>query len=363
MGDSTAAEDLNYAEEVPRLVEQAKELQDAAGALISRTARDEESLRKRAASLDAHIQSLRSSIRSMKLDSLQAEKWEEELIKARYILSEGDAAAYLPSKSHGQFLRMFLGPVNVRANRKDVQLKVKEEYNSFRDRTAYLFLIFPSLLLGLRSWIWDGCLPALPVQLYQAWLLYLYTGLALRENILRLNGSDIRPWWIKHHYCAMAMALISLTWEIQREPNCAQKQRGVQLFLQWAIMQGVAMLLQNRYQRQRLYTRIALGKARRMDVVWGETAGVRGQLLLLFPILFILQGFEAYIGVLLLKTVAMGDVSEWQVVTCGVLLIVMAVGNFINTVETLVTKSRVKAKMKNSKSKQDLNPESVAKAL
>ena len=25
-------------------------------------------------------------------------------------------------------------------------------------------------------------------------------------------------------------------------------------------MQGVAMLLQNRYQRQRLYTRIALGK-------------------------------------------------------------------------------------------------------
>lgn len=65
-------------------------------------------------------------------------------------------------------------------------------------------------------------MPALPVQLYQvihaeafniffafsdyfirqkeiempwqAWLLFLYTGLALRENILRVNGSDIRPW-------------------------------------------------------------------------------------------------------------------------------------------------------------------------
>ncbi|CAL5321260.1 unnamed protein product [Camellia sinensis] len=80
----------------------------------------------------------------------------------------------------------------------------------------------------------------------------------------------------------MATALISLTWE-------TQKQRGVQLFLQWAIMQGVAMLLQNRYQRQRLCTHIALGKARRMDVVWGETAGVNGQLWLLAPILFILQ--------------------------------------------------------------------------
>jgi hypothetical protein len=54
-------------------------------------------------------------------------------------------------------------------------------------------------------------------------------------------------------------------------------------------MQGVAMLLQNRYQRQRLYTRIALGKAGRMDVVWGETAGVKGQLWVLYPLLFILQ--------------------------------------------------------------------------
>ncbi|CAA2968086.1 transmembrane 120 homolog [Olea europaea subsp. europaea] len=250
---------------------------------------------------------------------------------------------------------MFLGPINVRATRKDVQLKVKEEYNKFRDRTSFLFLFFPLLLLMLRSWIWDGCLPALPVQLYQAWLLYLYTGLALRENILRVNGSDIRPWWIKHHYCAMAMALISLTWEIERGSDCAQKQRGVQLFLKWAIMQGVAMILQNRYQRQRLYTRIALGKARRMDVVWGETAGVEGQLLLLCPILFILQGFEAYVGVLLLKTTLAGFFSEWQVITCGILLIIMAVGNFANTVQTLAMKSRVKAKIKRGRSRQELN--------
>ncbi|XP_028063944.1 transmembrane protein 120 homolog isoform X3 [Camellia sinensis] len=222
---------------------------------------------------------------------------------------------------------------------------------NYQDKTAFLFLFFPSLLLVLRSWLWGG----LPVQLYQAWLLILYTGLALRENILRVNGSDIRPWWIKHHYFAMAMALISLTWEIEREPDCSQKQRGVQLFLQWAIMQGVAMLLQNRYQRQRLCTHIALGKARRMDVVWGETAGVDGQLWLLAPILFILQGFEAYVRILLLKVALAGVVSEWQVVTCGVLLIVMAVGNFANTVQTLVAKSRFKAKMKKTKCKVELN--------
>ncbi|KAF3340718.1 Transmembrane protein 120A [Carex littledalei] len=70
----------------------------------------------------------------------------------------------------------------------------------------------------------------------------------------------IRRWWIYHHYCAMVMALMSLTWEIKGQPDCAMKHKGVQLFLGWAIMQGFAMLLQNRYQRQRLYTGIALGK-------------------------------------------------------------------------------------------------------
>jgi hypothetical protein len=125
--------------------------------------------------------------------------------------------------------------------------------------------------------------------LLQSWLLFFYTSLALRENILRVNGSDIRPWWVYHHYCAMLMALVSLTWGIQGHPSCTHKQQGVRLFLGWAVMQGVAMLLQNRYQRQRLYTRIALGKAGRMDVVWGETAGVKGQLWVLYPLLFILQ--------------------------------------------------------------------------
>jgi len=30
--------------------------------------------------------------------------------------------------------------------------------------------------------------------------------------------------WINHHYCAMIMAVVSLTWEIKGQPNCAQKQ-------------------------------------------------------------------------------------------------------------------------------------------
>ncbi|KAI8540566.1 hypothetical protein RHMOL_Rhmol09G0273000 [Rhododendron molle] len=310
-------EETRVSEEVSRVVESVKLLHDSAASFISTSSREEDALRQRARALNSTIRTLRPSIAN--LDSKHSDKLEEELCRASYILNEGDTAAFIPNKFTGRFLRMFLGPINVRATRKDVKLKVKEEYNSFRDRTAFLFLFFPSLLLVLRSWIWSGCLPALPVQLYQAWLLFLYTGLALRENILRVNGSDIRPWWIYHHYFAMAMALISLTWEIEREPNCAQKQ------------------------------------ARIMDVVWGETAGVEGQLWLLAPILFILQGFEAYVGMLLLKAALVGVISEWQVITSGILLIIMAVGNFLNTVQILGAKSRFKAKMKKSKSKPELN--------
>lgn len=33
--------------------------------------------------------------------------------------------------------------------------------------------------------------------------------------------------WIYHHYCAMIMAVVSLTWEIKGQPDCANKQVSV----------------------------------------------------------------------------------------------------------------------------------------
>lgn len=56
------------------------------------------------------------------------------------------------------------------------------------------------------------------------------------------------------------------------------------------------MMVQNRYQRRRMYTRIALGKNRAMDVVSGETSGGSGQLLILYPLLFALQILQCWIG-------------------------------------------------------------------
>ncbi|KAH7430307.1 hypothetical protein KP509_09G092800 [Ceratopteris richardii] len=351
----------NIPERVAALLQQAKSLQSTATALSSRIKVEEQVLSNQALVLEKDMRRLRSdvflAVEKEEIIPQLAEKLEEEIDRAHWMICEGDVGALLPHKYNGFFLRMLLGPVNVRASRNDVRFKVKEEYNAYRDRTAILFLLFPSILLLLRNWLWKGCFPALPVQAYQAWLLFFYTSLALRENILRINGSDIRPWWVYHHYCAMLMAVVSLTWDFKGErPYCERKQNGVKLFLVWAVMQGVAMLLQNRYQRQRLYTRIALGKAGRMDVVWGETAGVIGQLWLLYPLLFVLQLFQGYIGILLLLTAFIQDDCEWQVITSGILLLIMAAGNFANTFQTLLAKRRIKLrKGKNPSQKTAVN--------
>ena len=47
---------------------------------------------------------------------------------------------------------MFLGPINVRATRKDVQLKVKEEYNSYRVLlSTYLLICLSISMVALPS--------------------------------------------------------------------------------------------------------------------------------------------------------------------------------------------------------------------
>lgn len=38
--------------------------------------------------------------------------------------------------------------------------------------------------------------PTVGCQLFLCWLLYFYTASAMRESVLKVNGSHIRPWWV-----------------------------------------------------------------------------------------------------------------------------------------------------------------------
>ena len=245
---------------------------------------------------------------------------EQSLYQAQLVMKgAGPAGAldgYLKPRPNSKFLKLFLGAaVDVTSQRQENRLKIKEEYYEFRDKSTYAYIFWPCALLYLNqqrkklasepqqngggAFSLATAFPAL-VQAYWVWMLYFYAALALRENVLRANGSHIRAWWVNHHYYSIGMCLVVLTMDVQSNACLDYMTR----FLAFTALQGAVMLAQNRYQRFRLYTRVAMGKANPMDVAGGEMGGNTGQLKLLYPLLFGLQMTQIYFGAVVLKAVA-----------------------------------------------------------
>jgi hypothetical protein len=198
------------------------------------------------------------------------------------------------------FVRLFLGQVNVKVYRKEERLKLKQEYQKFRARTDLIFLLGASIQLFLFPHV------RLLELLFQVWLLYYYVSLSLRENILRVNGSNIKPWWIFHHYFSTFVALVVITWT-----DTQNFRLFIPQFLTLCLFQALVQLLQNRYQQARLYKLVAMGKATRMDVTGGEHSGMwleqwTPTLMFLLPFLLSLQvstlSFNSLLCVCLLLT-------------------------------------------------------------
>jgi|APGre2960657444_1045066.scaffolds.fasta_scaffold01251_4 hypothetical protein len=271
-------------------------------------------------------------------------------------------------------MNLMLGSaIKVQLSRPEARQKLKEEYYSFRDSTTPLHVVLPLLLLALRrrppqeeqlplhlrAALPPGSLTLLlPLctQLYWCWLLWFYASLALREHALRINGSGIRNWWIRHHYYSLGLVLAALTWPA----GSAVWHAFTDSYFLWAAAQGCVFSLQNQYQRKRTYTRIALGRASSMEVASGEAAATSGQLRALFPALFALQAAQARAGWGLLAAGARGlraalqpegaaragggaltaSPLEWQAGLVGALLLVQAAGNFVSTVKAMADKRR-----------------------
>ena len=312
----------------------------------------------------------------------------------------GALDGYLKPPRNGKFMKLFLGgAVELASQRQENRLKVKEEYYSFRDSSTLTYVAWPLVLLYLNkqrklrveagmSHTGVSLVTIFPVlvQFYWVWMLYFYAALALRENVLRANGSNIRKWRINHHYYSMGMCLVVLTMDVQSDACLNYMSR----FLVFTALQGVVMLVQNRYQRFRMYTRVAMGKASPMDVAGGEMGGNAGQLKVLYPLLFGLQVMQVYFGASVLVSVArehgwigdrldalsvafleLADIAdggrsaeatgdagkgaprdiaeffrEWQAPCAGLLFIVMGAGNFNATIQTYMNKRRYAKKAK-----------------
>ena len=58
--------------------------------------------------------------------------------------------------------------------------------------------------------------------MFQLLLVWFYSVLTVREHILIANGSKIMAWWLTHHYLAIALSLVMLTWCVHPvwSPRC-----------------------------------------------------------------------------------------------------------------------------------------------
>lgn len=70
-------------------------------------------------------------------------------------------------------------------------------------------------------------------------LSYFYMTLAMRENILRVNGSNIKQWWITHHYLSIILVLTMLTW-----PQSPVYDSYRFWFYLYAVYSGIVQVLQ-----------------------------------------------------------------------------------------------------------------------
>lgn len=152
-------------------------------------------------------------------------------------------------------LRLALGScANLVALRKDQMQAMKMDYHRFRNRSAYLMFAMPAVILwafrrseaaGQQDDEEPTLTPVLlvAIQIFISWLLFFYIASALRESVLKLNGSNIRSWWIHHHYWSAILCCLLLSLPVD-SPTFYHSMHGM---LWWPMMQSIVMIAQNRY--------------------------------------------------------------------------------------------------------------------
>lgn len=115
-----------------------------------------------------------------------------------------DELQHLMPFSGGLFVSLLLGNLNVRFMRKSERLQFKTEYEMLKLKLApgLVVLAVVSLVFSENRWVH---------MVLQLCLVWYYVTLAVRENILRVIGSNIKSWWIVHHYFTMAQCVLLLT--------------------------------------------------------------------------------------------------------------------------------------------------------
>lgn len=247
-------------------------------------------------------------------------------------------------KVGSNFLRYILGHVSVRVWNESDKKQLKSEYNKFKQLGTSWMIIFPvmQLVVGF-SWVVH--------QWQQVFTMYYYFSLAIRENVLKLNGSRIKRWWILHHYLSMAISFLSLLL-LRSAYDDYEGYFTYTMFLSLWI--AAVMWVQNQYQEARHYARVAMGKASIFDGTTSETlveapSQSSTWYYILIPLLYATYVFEVilagYCFVEFLRNYSQQThfrIFELECFMLAVLWLLIAFGNGTTTSRTIHSKYKTK---------------------
>lgn len=201
------------------------------------------------------------------------------------------------------------------------QVAYKKEYEQFKITLTIGHLILSALGLILfkkPSPFFDGLVP-----LYST---IGYWSMIGREAVLKMNGSNIRGWWLAHHLISMILSGIMIIWD---KKHSGYPQLRSALFLFYLYI-GSVQVLQYRYQMNRLYALRSLSRVNPMETTNELSQNlINHDLLFLLPFLLVAYLAEFYLAHLI-WSLRSGPVC----LTISALYFTLATGNTLTTCYT-----------------------------
>jgi hypothetical protein len=268
-------------------------------------------LKKDEAKCKKAVDTLRVKIQELNSDStILAPRDKQEEAEILQGLKEMDSVFM---KSPNLALRLIIGDISVTLPYKEDRVTYKSEYESFKMfHTVLIFLLSVFSLIFSDYWILGSLVHCVSV--------WYYFTVTLRELILISNGSSINWWWMTHHYCSIAVSGLLLAWP---PGECYQAFKNQ--FMLFTTILSFVMALQFRYQRAKMYRKVALGLKHHMSVSHESKIAIKNLLVGLVGV-YAFQLYNAYALYQHYMSTEV-DCDRWQVPLLALLFLVLAVMN------------------------------------
>ncbi|XP_048733010.1 ion channel TACAN-like [Ostrea edulis] len=233
---------------------------------------------------------------------------------------------FLPHKN-GIYLSIILGSVSVSLLNKEDKYAYKHNYETFKATVSYFSMALSLILLFVSEYRWlDAVLHFL--------LVWYYCTLTIRENILMVNGSRIKGWWVTHHFISTVCAALTLIWPDSYTYKSFRGQYSL-----FSCYLSFLYIVQFFYQKGALYRLRSLGQRHEMDItVEGFMSWMWKGISFLLPLLFAGYFFQLYNAYVLYRLSQDSQCKEWQVLFLAIIHLILSVGNITTTLKVVFDK-------------------------